>query len=110
MGYYIERFFYGRRIWIVYGVMRDKAVDEMTAMLFPLAERVIATAASNSRALPPSQIPGDNIEIAPTPPDAINLILREAFPTDVIFITGSLFLVGEARALLTKIGLPACSS
>jgi len=107
---YIERFFFGRRIWIVYGVMRDKAVREMTEMLFPLAERVVATAPANSRALPPSQIPGDNVEVAPTVPDAVALILREAFPTDVIFITGSLFLVGEARALLTRIGLPACSS
>lgn len=107
---YIERFFFGRRIWIVYGIMRDKAVREMTKMLFPLAERVVATAPANSRALPPSQIPGDNVEVAPTVPDAVALILREAFPTDVIFITGSLFLVGEARELLSKIGLPACSS
>ena len=103
----LERFFFGRRIWIVYGIMRDKAVHEMTEMLFPLAERVIATAPDNSRALPPSEIPGDNVEVAPTVPDAVALILREAFPTDVIFITGSLFLVGEARALLSRIGLPA---
>ena len=104
---YIERFFYGRRIWIVYGVMRDKAVDEMTGMLFPLAERVIATAADNSRALPPSQIPGDNIEIAPTVAGALSLVLRETFPTDVVFISGSLFLVGEARALLAQLRVPA---
>lgn len=99
---YIERFFFGRRIWIVYSIMRDKAVQEMTEMLFPLAERVVATAPNNSRALPPTQIPGENVEVAPTVRDAVDLILREAFPTDVVFITGSLFLVGEARALLTR--------
>lgn len=99
---YIERFYFGRRVWIVYAVMRDKAVREMTGLLFPLAERVIATAPANSRALPPDQIPGDNVEIAPTVADAVALIRREAFPTDVAFITGSLFLVGEARALLVK--------
>ena len=97
---YIERFYFGRRIWIVYGIMRDKAVREMTEMLFPLAERVVATAPDNSRALPPDQIPGDNVEVAPTVPEALDVIRREAFPTDAVFITGSLFLVGEARALL----------
>jgi dihydrofolate synthase/folylpolyglutamate synthase len=97
---YIERFYFGRRIWIVYGIMRDKAVREMTEMLFPLAERVVATAPDNSRTLPPDQIPGDNVEVAPTVPEALDVIRREAFPTDAVFITGSLFLVGEARALL----------
>jgi dihydrofolate synthase/folylpolyglutamate synthase len=97
---YVERFYFGRRIWIVYGIMRDKAVHEMTGILFPLAERVIATAPANSRALPPDQIPGGNVEVAGTVTEALDLIRREAFPTDVVFITGSLFLVGEARALL----------
>jgi dihydrofolate synthase/folylpolyglutamate synthase len=100
--HYIERFYFGRRIWLVYGVMRDKAVREMTEMLFPLAERVIATAPANSRSLPPEHI-GDNVEVAPTVPEAIELIRREAFPTDVVFITGSLFLVGEARAILNAL-------
>ena len=83
--------------------MRDKAVREMTEMLFPLAERVIATAPANSRSLPPEHIAGDNVEVAPTVPEAIELIRREAFPTDVVFITGSLFLVGEARAILNAL-------
>lgn len=100
---YIERFYFGRRVWIVYGIMRDKAVGEMTGMLFPLAERVVATAPDNSRALPADQIPGENVEVAATVPEAIALIRREAFPTDVVFITGSLFLVGEARALLMEL-------
>ena len=99
---YIESFYFGRRIWIIYGVMRDKAVDEMTHMLFPLAERVIATAPDNARALAPQQIPGDHVEVARTLEDALAMVRREAFPTDVVFVTGSLFLVGEARALLVK--------
>jgi len=99
---YIESFYFGRRIWMVYGVMRDKAVREMTEILFPLAERVIATAPANTRALPPDQIPGDNVETAANISEALERVRREAFPTDVVFITGSLFLVGEARALLVK--------
>lgn len=103
LAHYIERFYFGRRIWLIYAVMRDKAVREMTELLFPLAERVIATAPANSRSLPPEQIPGEHVEVAPTVAEAIDLIRREAFPTDVVFITGSLFLVGEARAILSAL-------
>ena len=54
---YIRRFYQGRDIWLVYGVMRDKAVDEMTSLLFPLASRIILTAPANSRAMQPERIP-----------------------------------------------------
>jgi len=98
---YIRRFYTGRRIWIVYGVMRDKAVAEMAEVLFPLANRVIATAPANSRALPPECIPAPGAVITHTVSDAVAL-LGQAQPGDAIFITGSLFVVGEARALLLK--------
>lgn len=98
---YIRRFYTGRRIWILYGVMRDKAVAEMTEMLFPLADRVIVTAPANSRAMPPESIPAPGAVITHTVAEAIAL-LSQAQPTDAIFITGSLFVVGEARALLIQ--------
>ena len=98
---YIRRFYKDRRIWIVYGVMRDKAVAEMSEMLFPLASRVIVTAPANSRAMPPERIPAPGAVVTQTVPDALAL-LSQAQPADVIFITGSLFVVGEARALLIQ--------
>jgi dihydrofolate synthase / folylpolyglutamate synthase len=98
---YIQRFYAGRRIWLIYGVMRDKSVAEMTGLLFPLAHRIIVTMPKNSRAMAPENIPARGATITHSVPEAINL-LREAGPGDVIFITGSLFLVGEARALLVQ--------
>jgi len=98
---YIRRFYSGRRIWMVYGVMRDKAVGEMAALLFPLADRVIVTAPDNSRAMPPDEIPAPGATITRTVSQAVGL-LAQAAPSDVIFITGSLFVVGEARALLVQ--------
>jgi dihydrofolate synthase/folylpolyglutamate synthase len=98
---YIRRFYAGRRIWIVYGVMRDKAVAEMAGMLFPLADRVIVTAPANSRAMTPETIPAPGAVITHTVPEAVALV-RQAAANDVIFITGSLFVVGEARALLLQ--------
>jgi len=98
---YIGEFYGGRRIWIIYGVMRDKAAAEMAAMLFPLAHRVILTAPANSRALPPGNIPAPGATVTHTVSEALSLI-QAAGPEDVVFITGSLFVVGEARALLVK--------
>jgi dihydrofolate synthase/folylpolyglutamate synthase len=98
---YIERFYAGRRIWLVYGVMRDKAIGEMAALLFPLAERVIVTAPANSRALAPEKIPAPGARITQGVREALELV-REASEDHVIFVTGSLFVVGEARALLVQ--------
>jgi dihydrofolate synthase/folylpolyglutamate synthase len=98
---YIRRFYSGRRIWIVYGALRDKAVGEMTSILFPLADRVILTAPANSRAMPPEDIPAPGARLTHSIAEAI-AELADAAPEDVIFIAGSLYLAGEARALLVK--------
>lgn len=100
---YIRHFCTDRPVWIVYGAMRDKAIEEVTAQLFPLAQRLILTAPNYPRALRPEAI----LEIAghPNPvltesvPQAIE-VARSAPANAIVFFTGSLFLVGEARALL----------
>ncbi len=102
---YIERFYAARRVWLVYGAMRDKAVEEMASILFPLAHEVIATVPAQARAVRPEVIRAladhQRVRIAPRLADAL-AILDEAAPGDVVFITGSLFLVGEARSLLVQ--------
>ena len=98
---YIRRFYAGRRIWIVYGAMRDKAVEEMTGLLFPLADRVILTAPANTRALAPENIAAPGATLTHSVAEAL-AVLREARSDDAVFITGSLFVAGEARALLVK--------
>ena len=98
---YIRQFYSGRSIWIVYGALRDKAVGEMTSILFPLADRVILTAPTNLRAMPPEDIQAPCARLTHSIAEAIAL-LGEAATEDVIFIAGSLYLAGEARALLTK--------
>jgi len=97
---YIERFYADRKVTVIYGAMRDKAVVEMTGILFPAADTVIATAAAQDRATRPETIrelsgrPG--VLITQTVADALKL----AEDADVVFVTGSLFVVAEARALL----------
>jgi len=105
---------YDRRIILIYGAMRDKAVDEIAGLLFPRAARVILTQPNQSRAISVdvlSQIAchhAANCESAANATEAINRARSIASPEDAIFITGSLFLVGEARSILRSAGsLPA---
>ena len=96
----------GRRIILIYGAMRDKAVDEIAGLLFPRAARVILTQPNQSRAISVevlSQIAchhAANCESAANVTEAISRALAHAAPEDAIFITGSLYLVGEARSRL----------
>jgi dihydrofolate synthase / folylpolyglutamate synthase len=100
---YLDRFYDPARVWLIYGTMRDKAVAETAAILFPRASHVIVTAPQQARALRPETIRDladhDCIQVAPDLPTALSLA-RAAAAGDAIFVTGSLFLVGEARALL----------
>ena len=102
---YIARFYSNRRVTLIYGAMRDKAVTEMAGILFPCAQRVIATAPAQARAALPETIaelvPHPNILTAPNLPEALRLV-GDLGEEDAVFLTGSLFLVAEARSLLAK--------
>jgi dihydrofolate synthase / folylpolyglutamate synthase len=100
---YIDRFYSNRRVRLTYGAMRDKAVEEIGGILFPRAAEVILTAPRQARALAPESIRGiaahPNLHIAATIEDALASV-SDADESDAIFITGSLFLVAEARAII----------
>lgn len=96
----------GRRVTLVYGSSRDKAVDEIAAWTFPAAHRVVLTRAGDGRAATPAALLAvtshhhGRIQAAPCVADALRLARRGARADDWIVIAGSLFLVGEARQLL----------
>jgi dihydrofolate synthase/folylpolyglutamate synthase len=98
---------YGDRpLTLVFGAMRDKAIAEIAAILFPLAERVIATQADNPRAATPQAIAEagrpTQVEILEEEriPAALERGRRLAGKSGVVVITGSIYIVGEALGLL----------
>ena len=99
---YIARFYGARRVRLVYGAMRDKAVAEVGGILFPLAQEAIVTAPRQARAIAPEALRGvvdhPNLRVAAHLEDALAIPPGDA----VTFITGSLFLVAEARAILAS--------
>jgi dihydrofolate synthase / folylpolyglutamate synthase len=100
---YLDRFYANRRVRLIYGAMRDKAVEEIGGILFPRAAQVIVTAPKQARALAPETIremsTHPDLRAAATLEDALNLV-KDAQEDEAIFITGSLFLVAEARAMI----------
>ena len=96
----------GRRVTLIYGSSRDKAVDEVAAWLFPAADHVVLTRSRVQRAASPKallQTAGHhsaNIETANSIGEALQLASAGASSDDWIVVAGSLFLVGEARELL----------
>jgi len=97
---YVERFYADRRVRLIYGAMRDKAVAEMGGILFPHAHEVILTAPRQARAVAPEALLGvvdhPNLRVAPRIEEALAIPPGDA----ATFVAGSLFLVAEARALL----------
>ncbi len=100
---YLQRFYAGQRIWMVYGAMRDKAIEEVAEILFPLAHELIFTAPDSSRAIRPEALAelagrGRCADLEA----AMGIIQAEAASDDVVVITGSLFLIGEARRAYSR--------
>jgi dihydrofolate synthase/folylpolyglutamate synthase len=95
-----------RRLIFVFGAMRDKAIAEMTEILFPLAEQVIATQADNPRSATAEEIrqaaarTSTEIEAAADVAAALTRATVLAGPRGVVVVTGSIYIVGEAMRRL----------
>jgi len=91
----------GRKIHLVYGSVRDKSVDEIAGLLFPRAAHVTITAPRQPRALSAEALAGMTRHLAPQidvvadASEAVARALETAEREDVVFVTGSLYLVGE---------------
>ena len=99
-----------RPLVFIFGAMRDKAIGEMAEILFPLADRVIATHVDNPRAATTSEIRAAahrvsvDIEEAPNVVSALARARDCAGKRGLVVATGSIYIVGEAmRALGARI-------
>jgi len=101
---FLEEHFRGRRIYMLFAAMRDKAVDEVTGLLFPHAYEVIFTEARTPRAISAAQLEemaghhAERYSVIAGAEKALEAAIEKARPEDAIFVTGSLYLVGQLRA------------
>jgi dihydrofolate synthase/folylpolyglutamate synthase len=88
--------------------MRDKAVDEISGVLFPHASVVVLTAPRQPRAISAPLLAemtshdAKETLVVRDPGEALEAALELAGPQDAVFATGSLYLVGELRAYWSK--------
>lgn len=100
----IKKLFRYRNLVLVFGVSKDKDVVGMLEELMPIADSIIFTRSNVvARALDPSkikEISGRNdASVKYSVEDAVDIAVKSAAPDDLVLITGSLFIVGEAREI-----------
>ena len=104
----LKRFYSGRRLIIVFGVLKDKKYGEMVKRLCPLADQMIITLPDSERAVPPEVLLPvvtkycRKTEVVMKPIDAFWKALSSAAADDLICVCGSLYLVGEVKGYLAS--------
>ena len=92
-------------VTLVFGVMKDKAVDEMLASLAPIARRTICTTAASPRAMAAADVARAArathaaVEVEPDPETALT---RAVEAGDMVVVAGSIFLIGPLRERLAR--------
>jgi dihydrofolate synthase/folylpolyglutamate synthase len=98
--------FAGRELTLVFAAMRDKAIQEIAEVLFPIAEQVVLTQVDNPRSATTGELrqaasrTGAVMHEEPTAPSALARAREISKPDGVIVVTGSIFLVGEAMSAM----------
>ena len=98
----------GRRRRLVYASMRDKAIGEISEILFPLADEIYLTHPDLARAATPEEILAatrtrpPRVIIESDPARALEEACCASSPEDVVLVLGSLFLVGAVKKALAE--------
>ena len=96
---------------MIFGCAADKDIDGMLARIALGADKVIFTkSAGSSRAADPADLQkrfvascGKMTQVAHSLPEALNLASRAVSRGDLICVTGSFYLVGEAKKYLAEL-------
>ena len=97
-------------VTLIFGAMRDKELTEIAAAIFPAAASLILTRADNPRSAEPEtlarvaarHLDAGRVLLAPTAAEALRLARKQTPPGGLVCVTGSLYLVGEAKSLLAS--------
>jgi dihydrofolate synthase/folylpolyglutamate synthase len=105
-----------RRLILVLGISANKNLDGIIEELAPLAAVTIATRALVPRAAPPQHVADLAAKwcvrtmVEDEPQQALAVAIGEARPDDLVLVTGSLYLVGDAKRLLPALLTTASST
>lgn len=103
----IKNYFPHNRCLVIFGTSCDKDIQGMAREIEPLADNIIITTSSHPRAAAISTSVkafanlGNKVDIIENVAKALSKALTEAKKTDLILVTGSLFVVAEAIEYFT---------
>jgi dihydrofolate synthase/folylpolyglutamate synthase len=104
----IKEYFGYKICFVIFGTSCDKDISGMVQELQPLSNHIIVTSSSHPRAAPIQSITewfnslGIQTMVAENVAEALSKALTLTKKTDLILITGSLFVVAEAIDYITK--------
>lgn len=102
----VQKYFSGRRIVLLMGVLSDKEYEKMAEEIIPLAETVVITRPESERALSAERFKMvalkycDNVYSLEKIDEAYQFALGMTGAEDVLLCSGSLYLVGRLRKLI----------
>jgi dihydrofolate synthase / folylpolyglutamate synthase len=100
----------GRRITLVVGVLDDKPCESILKDLAGPCHRAIVTQPEINRAIPAEQLAVTarmyfkDVTVVPDVHQAVERALQDSSPDDVVCVAGSLYVVGEAKTALRRMG------
>jgi len=108
LGRYLTRHLADRHITLVVGILDDKPYHSILKDLITPCERVIVTQPKIDRAIPVERLEtiakafNPNVIVKKDVAEAVRYALDTTDPQDAICVAGSLYVVGEAKAALSK--------
>ncbi|WP_294406259.1 folylpolyglutamate synthase/dihydrofolate synthase family protein [uncultured Clostridium sp.] len=105
----IKRYFKYDKMYLLLGILADKQVGEMIEEIAPMAEKIYALTPHNDRAELSEDLKkeikkiNENVEAFEDYEIAIREALKEAGDDDIILVSGSLYMVGDMRKIITKV-------
>ena len=99
-------------ITMIFGAMRDKALKEIAAILFPAAREVVLTEFDNPRAasvedlltVAPTNFDRTKLHQAKSVEEALQIARQSAAANSLILVTGSLYLIGAVQQSHVAVG------
>jgi dihydrofolate synthase/folylpolyglutamate synthase len=106
---YLEKFFTGP-ITLVFGAMKDKKLEEIATILFPLADQLVLTRPDNPRSAEVDELlqlakefaDKEKIVAASSVPEAFEKANEITPANGLICVTGSLYLLGEMKTIIER--------
>ena len=108
---FLQQYFSCGKINLIFGILKDKNIERVLEMILPCAEKVIFTAPSGvrERRTPPDYLlnlakrmfPFKEMRVSKNVIEAFRMA-NEFFSVEPVVVTGSFYIVGEARSILKR--------